>query len=66
MKTALTVNDLDAPSEASTVAGELTDGRKKNIRMAQSRPTDPTVQNGTPNPPMLYRKEPTAGPEMSE
>ena len=55
MKTAFTVSDLVAASEASVVGGDWTDGRKKNIRMAQSRPTDPTVQNGTPNPPMLYK-----------
>ena len=44
----------------------FTDGRRKNIRTAQTNPNDPTVQNGTPNPPILYSADPMAGPEISK
>ena len=62
MKIALTVRDLVVPSWVSDFFGGLTDGRKKNMRTAQHNPIEPTVQNGTPNPPMLYRADPMAGP----
>ena len=42
---------------------DLTEGKMKNIEMAQIIPTEPTVQKGSPNPPRLYRKVPMAGPE---
>ena len=42
---------------------DLTDGKMKYITSEHIKPTEPTAQKGSPNPPKLYRAVPIAGPE---
>ena len=60
MNTSLLVKDLLEPWQF--IFAWLTGGRVMIIKMAEIKPIEPIVQNGTPKPPILYKAEPMLGP----
>ena len=61
LNTSLIVKDLLEPWQLISVW--LTGGRVMIIKMAEIKPIEPIVQNGTPKPPILYKAEPMLGPK---
>ena len=60
LNTPLIVKGLLEPGQWISVW--LTGGRVMIIKVAEIKPIEPIVQNGTPKPPILYKAEPMLGP----